>query len=60
MLGKKKSLVVLKDYLLNVKKISNISEAQFCQGHTMRWGLAWSFSQHKLNYFDYVIYFLKI
>jgi methyltransferase len=55
MLGKKKSLVLLKDYLINTKKIDNISDAQFCQGHTMRWGLAWSFSQQKLNQFNYVI-----
>jgi hypothetical protein len=55
MLGKKKSLSLLKDYLINEKNIDNVSEAQFCQGHTMRWGLAWSFSHHKLGQFNYVI-----
>lgn len=55
MLGKKKSLSLLKDYLINEKNIDNVIEAQFCQGHTMRWGLAWSFSDHKLGQFNYVI-----
>lgn len=53
MLGKKSSLGHLKDYLFSEKKITNVSETQFCQGHTMRWGLAWSFSQVQLDQFDY-------
>lgn len=53
MLGKKSSLGHLKDYLFCEKKITNVSETQFCQGHTMRWGLAWSFTQVQLDQFDY-------
>lgn len=54
MLGKKKSLIELKKYLKEEKKIENVSETQFCQGHTMRWGLAWSFHDVKLAQFDYM------
>ena len=54
MLGKKKSFIELKKYLTDVKKIDNISEAQFCQGHTIRWGLAWTFRQAKLSTFKYM------
>lgn len=32
MLGKKRSLVELKEYLIKHKNILNISESQFCQG----------------------------
>ena len=32
MLGRKTSLIELKKYLIDEKKILNISEAQFCQG----------------------------
>ena len=53
MLGKKSSLIELKNYLLRVKNISNISETQFCQGHTMRWGISWSYQDKKLNQFEY-------
>ena len=53
MLGKKSSLGHLKEYLSIDKKINNVSDTQFCQGHTMRWGLAWSFNQTQLNQFNY-------
>lgn len=53
MLGKKKSLNELKNYLLE-KNIHNISETEFCQGHTMRWGIAWSFSETQLPIFNYL------
>lgn len=44
MLGRKKSLDVLKKYLAE-KEIKNFSVTEFCQGHTMRWGLCWSLSE---------------
>ena len=44
MLGKKKSLIELKKYLLE-KEITSFDETQFCQGNTMRWGLSWSLSE---------------
>ena len=54
MLGKKKSFIELKKYFTENKNIKNISEAQFCQGHTIRWGLAWSFKEDKLPCFKYM------
>ncbi|XP_076435050.1 RNA N(6)-adenosine-methyltransferase mettl16-like [Babylonia areolata] len=42
MLGKKASLVPLKE-ILRRYKIMNFATTEFCQGKTMRWGLAWSF-----------------
>ncbi|XP_011164524.2 U6 small nuclear RNA (adenine-(43)-N(6))-methyltransferase isoform X1 [Solenopsis invicta] len=42
MIGKKANLVNLKR-LLRSKDIKNITWTEFCQGHTTRWGLAWSF-----------------
>lgn len=53
MLGKKESLVELKKYLVEEKNITNVTETQFCQGHTMRWAIAWSFHDFKLNDFNY-------
>lgn len=53
MFGKKSSLIKVKEYLEKEKLIKNISETQFCQGNTMRWGLAWSFCDEKLLKFDY-------
>ncbi|XP_064618931.1 RNA N6-adenosine-methyltransferase mettl16-like isoform X2 [Lineus longissimus] len=44
MLGKKKSAGVLKNEL-QTKKIKNVASYTFCQGRTMRWGLAWSFDE---------------
>jgi hypothetical protein len=35
MLGKKRSLAELKDYLIKQKNINNISVTQFCQGTAM-------------------------
>lgn len=54
MLGKKESLVELKNYL-NQKNVSNVSETQFCQGHTMRWAIAWSFHEPRLEQFNYFV-----
>ncbi|KAL0131663.1 hypothetical protein PUN28_002893 [Cardiocondyla obscurior] len=49
MIGKKADLVNLKR-LLNLKGIKNMTWTEFCQGHTTRWGLAWSFlSQNIVN-----------
>lgn len=42
MLGKKTSLPILK-YELAKNGITNVGVTEFCQGRTMRWGLAWSF-----------------
>ena len=53
MLGKKKSLCELRAYLTQTLRILNVSETQFCQGRTMRWGLAWSFCNEKLQNFTY-------
>ena len=49
MMGKKSSLIKLKKYLVNEKKINNLSSTQFCQGQTMRWAIAWSFDKKQLN-----------
>jgi methyltransferase len=54
MLGKKTSLIEIKKYLIDRKSVKNISEASFCQGHTMRWGIAWSFHEKRLESFDYL------
>lgn len=53
MMGKKSSLNDIKSYLVNEKKITNISSTQFCQGHTMRWAIAWSFDAKQLKEFNY-------
>ncbi|KYM95659.1 PREDICTED: methyltransferase-like protein 16 homolog [Cyphomyrmex costatus] len=42
MIGKKVNLVILRR-LLRSKNIKNMTWTEFCQGHTTRWGLAWSF-----------------
>ncbi|XP_011862229.1 PREDICTED: methyltransferase-like protein 16 homolog [Vollenhovia emeryi] len=42
MIGKKADLVGLRR-LLRSKDIKNMTWTEFCQGHTTRWGLAWSF-----------------
>lgn len=34
----------MKQYLIE-KNILNYGETEFYQGHTMRWGLCWSFDQ---------------
>lgn len=44
MLGKKESLKLLIK-ILKENKIENIGKTEFCQGNTMRWGLAWSFDK---------------
>ena len=55
MLGKKKSLIDLKRYLIESKNISNISETQFCQGRTMRWALAWSIIANTKDNSEFVL-----
>ncbi|XP_072048022.1 RNA N(6)-adenosine-methyltransferase mettl16-like [Amphiura filiformis] len=42
MLGKKSSLGPLKEEL-RTHKIRNFTTTEFCQGRTMRWGIAWTF-----------------
>ncbi|KYQ60185.1 Putative methyltransferase METT10D [Trachymyrmex zeteki] len=42
MIGKKTDLASLRR-LLRSKNIKNMIWTEFCQGHTTRWGLAWSF-----------------
>lgn len=54
MIGKKKSFLQIKKYLLTTKSIKNVSDARFCQGHTLRWAIAWSFDEKKLPQFDYM------
>lgn len=44
MLGKKTSLAPLKE-ILRRYKVENFASTEFCQGKTMRWGLAWSFDK---------------
>ncbi|XP_071502372.1 RNA N(6)-adenosine-methyltransferase mettl16-like [Diadema antillarum] len=44
MLGKKSSLVVLREELHRCK-IRNVTFTEFCQGRTMRWGIAWTFHE---------------
>ncbi|BFZ18937.1 hypothetical protein BsWGS_21976 [Bradybaena similaris] len=42
MVGKKSSLVPLKAELLH-QKVAKFSTTEFCQGKTMRWGIAWTY-----------------
>lgn len=42
MIGHKSSLNALKKLLRNVNVVS-FKQTEFCQGHTTRWGLAWTF-----------------
>lgn len=49
MLGKKSSLKNLKKHLRNYQQENDdlkFTSTQFCQGKTMRWGLAWSFTHN--------------
>lgn len=43
MLGHKKSVPVILRELDKLAGVRSIGRAQFCQGNTMRWGVAWSF-----------------
>ncbi|KAL4223936.1 Methyltransferase-like protein 16 [Mactra antiquata] len=45
LLGKKTSLSLLKD-VLSRNKIDKYSTTEFCQGRTMRWGIAWTFDEN--------------
>ena len=60
MFGKKESFLEIKKYLTEIKKIKNISEAKFCQGHTIRWAIAWSFNYENLPQFEYMQVILTI
>ena len=42
MVGKKNSLSKIKKYLRECG-ITNFSTTEFCQGRTMRWGMAWTY-----------------
>lgn len=44
MIGKKKSLEPLKQELKQIPGVRSWTTTEFCQGKTMRWGIAWSFS----------------
>ncbi|ESO91743.1 hypothetical protein LOTGIDRAFT_121844 [Lottia gigantea] len=44
MVGKKLNVAVIKDELKR-QQIKNRSTTEFCQGKTMRWGVAWSFDE---------------
>ncbi|XP_070572301.1 RNA N(6)-adenosine-methyltransferase mettl16-like [Ptychodera flava] len=44
MLGRKKSLVPLKAELQK-HQVTNVTTTEFCQGKTLRWGIAWTFSE---------------
>ena len=44
MLGKKSSVIKIKD-LLRHEKVKSVCWTEFCQGRTMRWGVAWSFKK---------------
>lgn len=58
MLGKKSSLIALRNYLVKDKGVVNVSETEFCQGNTMRWGLAWSYLDEplpKISFFKSIV-----
>ncbi|KAH3870787.1 RNA N6-adenosine-methyltransferase mettl16-like isoform X2 [Dreissena polymorpha] len=42
LLGKKNSVQAVKDFLQK-KKVPKFATTEFCQGKTMRWGIAWTF-----------------
>ena len=44
LLGHKSSLSPLKQELHKCRQVSSFVSTEFCQGKTMRWGLAWTFS----------------
>jgi len=48
MVGKKSSLVKLKEELRH-QKVTKFATTEFCQGKTMRWGIAWTFDS-KVNF----------
>jgi len=43
MLGRKKSVTELKNYIQNIPEIQSVTVSEFCQGRIMRWGLGWTF-----------------
>ena len=43
MFGKKSSFVSIKKYLRTKEEVKSIAEAEFYQGRTLRWALAWTF-----------------
>ncbi|XP_052801810.1 RNA N6-adenosine-methyltransferase mettl16-like [Mya arenaria] len=44
LIGKKTSLPLLKHFL-HERQVPKISTTEFCQGRTMRWGIAWTFDE---------------
>ncbi|XP_063967466.1 RNA N6-adenosine-methyltransferase mettl16-like isoform X1 [Lytechinus pictus] len=44
MLGKKSSLALVREELRK-HKVQNVTHTEFCQGRTMRWGIAWTFKE---------------
>ncbi len=59
MCGKKDTILKLNNYLTQVKQVKNTSTAEFCQGHTMRWGISWSLCDEQLPKFTYFKVILK-
>ena len=43
MLGRKKSVTELKNYIQTIPEIQSVTVSEFCQGRIMRWGLGWTF-----------------
>jgi len=48
MVGKKRSLPPIKKYLRD-NGVTHYSTTEFCQGRTMRWGIAWTFD-HSISF----------
>jgi methyltransferase len=44
LIGHKRNLAILKESLAKIGTIQATSVTEFCQGRTMRWGLAWTFN----------------
>uniref|UniRef100_A0A8D8YNT6 Methyltransferase-like protein 16 n=1 Tax=Cacopsylla melanoneura TaxID=428564 RepID=A0A8D8YNT6_9HEMI len=46
MLGHKSSFIRVKQFLMEHPLVKQVSSTEFCQGNTMRWGLAWTANEH--------------
>uniref|UniRef100_A0A8D8MEI4 Methyltransferase-like protein 16 n=1 Tax=Cacopsylla melanoneura TaxID=428564 RepID=A0A8D8MEI4_9HEMI len=46
MLGHKSSFIRVKQFLMEHPLVKQVSSTEFCQGNTMRWGLAWTANDH--------------
>ena len=45
MMGHKNSVKIVKDFLKE-SNVCNIGTTEFCQGHTTRWAIAWTYDPH--------------